>query len=126
MPCRQDEHPCWAVSPGTEGGGRGRASTLGHSTVTTEPSAPMKVTMALPSALTSFLTFTTSLQNVSPATAVLMTVLPRLAATGRGLWLSITAGRLYMPVSWDTMMHVMVVSMLQQRCGQSAGTRNRI
>ena len=64
------------------GGGGGGWGTFGHSTVTTEPSAPMKVTMALPSAFTSFLTFTTSLQKVSLAKAELMTVLPRLAATG--------------------------------------------
>ena len=104
---------CWAVKVG-EGAGEG---TLGHSTVTTEPSAPMKVTMALPSALTSFLTFTTSLQNVSLATAALITVLPRLAATGRGLWLSMRTGRLYRPVSCDIMMQTFAFLLSHGRRG---------
>ena len=64
----------------------------------------MNVTMALPSAFVSFLTLTTSLQKVSLATAALMIVLPRLAATARGLWLSMRLGRQQRLASWDTMM----------------------
>ena len=68
--------------------------TLGHSTVTVEPSAPLNVTMALPSTRTSLRKFTWSLQNESAAyTRVVDALPPRFWVAGL-LLLSCTPSKL--------------------------------